>query len=107
MRVLRDAAPSGVVVVVGVGVGSSVSQTVHLAFEDALMSVQAGHTTPSMAGDEGGEGEGEGEGERAVGGAGRGVVGEVEGAFGAVVDVAGAEDNGDNPFIGLTSGPKQ
>lgn len=104
MRVLRDAAPSGVVVVVGVvGVGSSVSQTVHLAFEDALMSVQAGHTTPSMAGDEGGEGEGE----RAVGGAGRGVVGEVEGAFGAVVDVAGAEDNGDNPFIGLTSGPKQ
>ena len=102
MRVLRDAAPSGVVVVVGVvGVGSSVSQTVHLAFEDALMSVQAGHTTPSMAGDEGGEGE------RAVGGAGRGVVGEVEGAFGAVVDVAGAEDNGDNPFIGLTSGPKQ
>ena len=101
MRVLRDAAPSGVVVVVGVG--SSVSQTVHLAFEDALMSVQAGHTTPSMAGDEGGEGEGE----RAVGGAGRGVVGEVEGAFGAVVDVAGAEDNGDNPFIGLTSGPKQ
>ncbi len=106
MRVLRDAAPSGVVVVGGVvGVGSSVSQTVHLAFEDALMSVQAGHTTPSMAGDEGGEGEGEGE--RAVGGAGRGVVGEVEGAFGAVVDVAGAEDNGDNPFIGLTSGPKQ
>jgi hypothetical protein len=106
VRVLRDAAPSGVVVVGGVvGVGSSVSQTVHLAFEDALMSVQAGHTTPSMAGDEGGEGEGEGE--RAVGGACRGVVGEVEGAFGAVVDVAGAEDNGDNPFIGLTSGPKQ
>ena len=101
MRVLRDAAPSGVLVVVGVG--SSVSQTVHWAFEDAWMSVQAGDTTPSVASDAGGKEEGE----RAEGGTGRGEVGVVEGAFGAVVDVAVAEDNGDNPFIGLTSGPKQ